>query len=58
MRIIKKDEMVYFECEECKLLYKEKMWAEKCEAWCTKNKSCNLEITKHSVKDEKVHTDL
>jgi len=37
-------------CEECKLRYSEKEWAEKCEAWCKKYKSCNLEITKHAVK--------
>jgi len=43
----------YFKCEECGLLYKEKIWAEKCQEWCFKNKSCNLEIIKHSVKDEK-----
>ena len=37
-------------CEECKLRYNEKSWAEKCEVWCKKYKSCNLEITKHAVK--------
>lgn len=36
-------------CSECKLSYKEKELAEKCEAWCKKHNSCNLEITKHSV---------
>lgn len=39
----------YYECEECKLNYKEKRWAEKCENWCRKNKSCNINITKHAV---------
>jgi len=29
--------------------YKTKALASKCEAWCTKNKSCNLEITKHAI---------
>lgn len=37
-------------CEECGLKYKEKSWAEKCEEWCKKYKSCNLEIIKHSIK--------
>ena len=38
-----------FQCEECKLLYKEKAVAEKCQAWCKANNSCNLEITKFAV---------
>ncbi len=41
----------FWVCEECGLKYKEKKWAEKCEAWCRKHKSCNLEITKHAVKE-------
>ncbi|HIH08497.1 MAG: hypothetical protein J4224_03105 [Candidatus Diapherotrites archaeon] len=40
-----------FQCEECKLKYKEKSWAEKCEAWCKAHKSCNLEIIRHAVKN-------
>ncbi len=40
----------YYECEECRLLYEDKRWAEKCEKWCKKHKSCNLNITKHSIK--------
>ena len=40
----------YYQCEECKLIYKERKWAEKCENWCKKNKSCNLKITKHAKK--------
>ena len=36
-------------CEACGFKYKTKDLASKCEAWCTKNKSCNLEITKHAV---------
>ena len=39
-----------YECEECKLVYKRRELAEKCEAWCKENKSCNLEITRHAVK--------
>lgn len=38
-----------YKCPECGLEYKEKEWAEKCEAWCKKHKSCNLEITKHAI---------
>lgn len=40
----------YFICEECKFSYESEEWAKKCEDWCKKYKSCNLEITKHSVK--------
>ncbi|MEK6843351.1 MAG: hypothetical protein AABY04_02595 [Candidatus Micrarchaeota archaeon] len=38
-----------FECEDCKLLYEDKAWAKKCEAFCIKFKACNLAITKHSI---------
>lgn len=43
---------VYFKCKECGLLYKEKTWASKCQEWCAKNKSCNIEIIKHAIKAE------
>ncbi|MFA4952782.1 MAG: hypothetical protein WC584_01015 [Candidatus Pacearchaeota archaeon] len=26
----------YLYCEICKLIYKDKIWAEKCEEWCKK----------------------
>jgi hypothetical protein len=39
-----------YECEECKMFYREKSLAEKCEAWCKKYKSCNLEIVKYAIK--------
>jgi len=39
-----------FQCEECELFFKDKEWAEKCEKWCSENKSCNLDIMKHAVK--------
>lgn len=47
VKIIKKDNKNYYQCEECGYLYEEKEWAEKCEEWCSKNKSCNLEIISH-----------
>jgi hypothetical protein len=37
-------------CEECRLKYNEKKWAEKCKAWRKNYRSCNLEITKHAIK--------
>ena len=39
-----------FQCGECKMFFKDKGWAEKCEAWCKVHKSCNLEIIKHAKK--------
>ena len=47
--MVKKDKK-YFVCEECGFLYKDKKWAQKCENFCKKHKSCSIEITKHSVK--------
>jgi hypothetical protein len=38
-----------YECKECKLLYREESWAQKCEEWCKEDKSCNLRITAHAV---------
>ncbi len=40
-----------FACTECGMSYKEVEWANKCAAWCKEHHgSCNVEITKHSVK--------
>ncbi len=36
-------------CTECGLHYELKEMMEKCQAWCAQYKSCNLEITKHSI---------
>ena len=47
---VTKNNKKYFQCEECGFYYKDKGWAEKCEAFCKKHKSCSIEITKHSVK--------
>ena len=38
-----------YECESCCLSYKDKKWAEKCEAWCKKHHSCNMKITCYSL---------
>lgn len=40
-----------YQCEECGFHYKDKEWAEKCEAWCREHHSCNLEIVKHAVEE-------
>ncbi|MBI3335749.1 MAG: hypothetical protein HY001_04595 [Candidatus Portnoybacteria bacterium] len=61
VKIIQKDDKKLYQCEECGFLYENKNlafgenlsgftskeWAEKCEAWCSKNKSCNVEIISH-----------
>lgn len=49
VNIIKKNKSVYYQCEECRLIYKDKGWADKCEKWCRENRSCNLNIVKHSI---------
>lgn len=41
-----------YQCDICKFKYEDKNWAEKCEAWCKKTHSCNIEITKHAIKNE------
>ena len=43
----------FYVCEECGFAYEDRDWAEKCEAWCREKHSCNIEITKHSVKGKK-----
>lgn len=39
----------YVQCPVCKLYYKTKELAQKCENFCRTYKSCSLEITKHAV---------
>ena len=36
-------------CEICNLAYEKKDLAERCQSWCSKNNSCNLEVAKHSI---------
>lgn len=40
-----------YQCGECGFWYKDEETSEKCQAWCKKHKSCNLEIIKHSIKN-------
>jgi hypothetical protein len=51
-RIMVKKTKDLFQCQECRMLFREKAWAEKCEAWCAKHHTCNIEIIKHAVKLE------
>ena len=50
-KVVKRENLIYFECEECGLLYREKALAERCQKWCAENKSCNMEIINHAVKE-------
>ena len=50
-KMVTKKENKYI-CDECKLEYYEVDWATKCEAWCKKTNSCNIEITNHAIKED------
>jgi len=41
---------IFFTCKACAMKYKDKEWADRCEAWCNENHSCNLDIIKHAEK--------
>jgi len=45
----KKEMTKYFKCSISKLSYEDKTLADKCYNWCKKHKSCNLQITIHSL---------
>ncbi len=46
----------YFQCDACEMFYADKNIAQECEDWCRKNNSCNLNLIKHAIKDEKIKT--
>ncbi|MCC6013686.1 MAG: hypothetical protein LM593_04885 [Candidatus Verstraetearchaeota archaeon] len=50
---VKRGEELYYICEECGLIYKEKIYAEKCEEFCSEYNACSIEITKHAIKFNK-----
>lgn len=52
-RLFSKFGINLYRCPECGYLYREKSWANKCEAWCKEYRSCNLEITKHSTSPQR-----
>ena len=47
---INKGRKQYFMCEACQFAYAAGSLAQKCENWCNKHHSCNIEITKNAVK--------
>ncbi|QQG39413.1 MAG: hypothetical protein HYS81_03435 [Candidatus Aenigmatarchaeota archaeon] len=46
VKTVKRGGKTYNVCEACDYGYLDEETARACEAWCTKHKSCNLEITK------------
>ncbi|MDO8512977.1 MAG: copper-translocating P-type ATPase [bacterium] len=48
-------EMKLYECPECGLQFEDEKWAKRCEEWCKKHHSCNLEITSHAVDKNKIN---
>jgi hypothetical protein len=38
-----------YQCDECKLFYRDLDLAQKCEDWCKEHNSCNIEISAQSV---------
>ncbi len=53
METIKNNNLTLYRCEECGFHYSDKEWAEKCEAWCKENHSCNIEIISHAEENLK-----
>ncbi|MEX2017297.1 MAG: hypothetical protein WD876_02390 [Candidatus Pacearchaeota archaeon] len=45
---------IVFKCEKCGWLYRYRGMAEKCQRWCEKHKSCNLEYAKFAIKLNKL----
>ena len=48
-KTIKKNGKVVYQCELCLMYYRIKTLAEKCEAWCKRTGTCNIEISKKAV---------
>ena len=41
---------IVYKCMKCGWMYRDKDIANKCESWCKKHKSCNLELAKYAIK--------
>lgn len=50
VKLIKEKNKKFYTCGECGFKYEDEKWAKKCENWCKKYKSCNLEIIKYAIK--------
>ncbi len=51
-KTIKQNQQIVFTCKECGMKYHDEETAKKCEEWCKKNKSCNLEITQYAIHED------
>ena len=47
---------IVYKCLQCGWLYRNRLIADKCEAWCKNNRICNLEFAKHAIKINEVKT--
>ncbi|MBI2543231.1 MAG: hypothetical protein HYW24_03535 [Candidatus Aenigmarchaeota archaeon] len=43
------DSAKIYKCGICGFGYKDEDMAQKCQAWCSEHKSCNLQITKNAI---------
>lgn len=46
--------MPEFQCDVCKLKYRDKSTAEKCRAWCSTHDSCNFLIARQAINKNEV----
>ncbi|MBI4186759.1 MAG: hypothetical protein HY530_04550 [Chloroflexi bacterium] len=44
-----KDNKTLYVWEACDFAYQEEEWAQKCQQWCEKYSTCNIEITQHGA---------
>jgi len=51
-KTINQKQQIVFICKECGMKYHDEATAKKCEEWCKKNKSCNLEIIKYAIHED------
>ncbi|MBI2547312.1 MAG: hypothetical protein HYW23_02590 [Candidatus Aenigmarchaeota archaeon] len=40
---------IIYKCKICGFGYNDEKMAQKCHGWCSKHKSCNLQITRNAV---------
>lgn len=51
-KTINQAQQIVYSCKECGMKYHDEKTAKKCEEWCKKNKSCNLDITKDALHED------
>lgn len=53
VKSISQDNKPLYQCEACGFHYESEDLANQCEQWCTTQNSCNVEITKHALENQK-----